>query len=99
MSFNAFLEQDRRLVILKSLAGQLNGTLNEVLIQRALDTFGHNVSRDAVKSQLRWLEAVDAVTLREASGYLIATLAPRGVDHLERRTPIDGIAKPSLGGA
>ena len=97
MSFSRFLEEDRRLIILRSLKDQLDATLNEVLLQLALETYGHRVSRDVVKAQLRWLEEVGAVSLTETSGYLIATLKARGDEHVERRGYIDGIAKPSLG--
>lgn len=99
MSFDRFLDEDRRLIILRTLKEQLDATLNEVLLQRALSTFGHNVSRDVVKSQLRWLSDVGAVKVMETSGYLIASLTERGADHVARRSRIDGIAPPSLGGA
>ncbi|MBX3447525.1 MAG: hypothetical protein KF765_12295 [Parvibaculaceae bacterium] len=97
MSFSKYLEEDRRLVILRSLKEQLDATLNEVMLQKALETFGHRVSRDVVKAQLRWLDEVGAVSLTEVGGYLIATLKARGEEHVERRGFIDGIAKPSLG--
>lgn len=97
MSFAEFIDEDRRLVILRALKDQIDGTLNETLLQRAMEAFGHRVSRDVVKSHLRWLADVGAVSLSEVSGYLIATLTARGDDHVERRSVIDGILKPSPG--
>lgn len=99
MSFAKFVDADRRLVILRSLQEQTDATLNEVLLQRALESWGHSVSRDVVKSHLRWLSDVGAVSLQDTSGYLIARLTARGEDHVMRRGFIDGIALPSLGGA
>lgn len=96
-SFSAYITEDRRLCILRSLAAETSNTLNESILQRAAEGYGHNVSRDVIKQDLRWLSEVGALTVREVSGYLIATLADRGLDHVERRTIIDGIAKPKLG--
>lgn len=99
MSFSEFVDADQRLVILRALGEQLDATLNEVLLQRALESWGHAVARDRVKSHLRWLADVGAVSLKEQAGYLIASLTSRGEDHIKRRMPIDGIAHPGLGGA
>lgn len=98
-SFNSFIIEDRRLCLIRALAAETSNTLNESILQRAVEGYGHNVSRDVIKQDLRWLSEVGAVTVREVQSYLIATLADRGLDHVERRTVIDGIAKPKLGGA
>jgi len=98
-SFSKFMTEDRRLCLLRALVTETSNTLNESILQRAAEGHGHNVSRDVIKADLRWLEEVGALTNREVSGYLIATLTDRGLDHIERRTAIDGIAKPKLGGA
>jgi hypothetical protein len=69
--------------------------LNETLLSRVLETFGHRRSRDYLRDQLRWLEEIGAVTLAEAGTVLIAELSRRGRDHVERRVVIEGIARPS----
>lgn len=89
-----FVTADLRLVLLRSLADQSDYTLNDSLLQRSCMAWGHNRSRDAVKAQLRWLADVEAVTLKEMGGYLIASITHRGLDHVERRAYIDGIGKP-----
>jgi hypothetical protein len=98
MSFDNYVTEDRRLCILRCLMGQTANTLNESILQRAIGGYGHNVSRDVIKQDLRWLTEVGALTVREVADYLIATLTERGLDHVVRRTAIDGIAKPKLGG-
>lgn len=98
-SFDKYVTEDRRLCILRCLAGQTANTLNESILQRAAIGYGHNVSRDVIKQDLRWLAEIGAITVREVAEYLIATLTERGLDHVERRTAIDGVAKPMLGGA
>lgn len=88
---------DARLVILRTLHGETSGTLNEVLLQKALETFGHNRTRDYVRTQLRALAELGAVSLREAGTVMIATIARAGADHVERRAVIEGVLKPSPG--
>lgn len=97
-SFSAYVIEDRRLCILRTLAAETSNMLNESILQRAAEGYGHNVARDVIKQDLRWLAEVGAVVNREVSGYLIATLTDRGLDHVARRTAIDGVARPKPGG-
>jgi hypothetical protein len=50
-----------------------------------------------VRTQLRKLEELDAVALVTAGSVMIATLKQAGLDHVERRSVIEGVARPSLG--
>jgi hypothetical protein len=93
--FRTFIAADVRLIILRELAVQPDYRLNETLLSRVLETFGHRRSRDYLRDQLRWLEEMGAVTLAEAGTVMIAELTRRGRDHVERRTVIEGIARPS----
>lgn len=93
--YDEYLAEDARLVILKELARQGNGSLNETLLARVLDTFGHHRSREWVRTQLRKLEELGAVKLAEAGSVLIASLRRPGHDHVERRAFLEGVARPS----
>lgn len=95
--YEDFINTDARLVILKELARQPDGRLNETLITAALDTFGYRRSREWVRTQLRKLEELGAVTCVEAGTVLVASLTRVGLDHVERRSVIDGVARPSPG--
>lgn len=97
MSYEDFLTTDARLVILKELAGQPDGRLNEVLLEKVLDVFGHRRSREWIRTQLRKLEELGAVRINEAGTVLVASITRAGVDHVERRSFLDGVAKPSPG--
>ena len=97
MSYDEHLTQDARLVILKELAGQPDGRLNEVLLEKVLDVFGHRRSRDWIRTQLRKLEELGAVRLTEVGTVLVAAITRVGLDHVERRSFIDGVARPSPG--
>jgi hypothetical protein len=93
--FRTFIAADVRLIILRELAAQPDYRLNETLLARVLETFGHRKSRDYLRDQLRWLEEMGVATLTEAGTVLIAELTRRGRDHVECRVVIEGIARPS----
>lgn len=93
--FADFLTADARLVILKELAAQMDGRLPETLLTRVLDAFGHRRSRDWVRTQLRALADLGAVRVAEAGTVMIAAITRAGIDHVERRAVIEGVARPS----
>lgn len=95
MSYSEHVARDARLVILRALAKETDGRLNETVLTAALDSFGYRRSRDWVRTQLRMLEEVGAVANTEAGSILVASLTRAGLDHVERRTVIEGIARPS----
>jgi len=95
MKFGDHLEQDARLTILKELALQGDGRLNEALIERVLDVFGHRRSRDWIRTQLRKMAELGAIEVTEAGSVLVAAITRAGLDHVERRSVIEGIAHPS----
>lgn len=93
--FNAYLAANARLIILKELAMQPGGTLNESLLLKVLDSFGHRRTREWVRQQMRSLADVDAVSLTEAGTVLIAKLKRPGRDHVEGRFVLEGVETPS----
>lgn len=95
ISFEEHTARDGRLVILKGLAGETDGRMNETLISALLLTFGHNRSREWVRTQLLKLQEIGAVKVVTAGSVMIASITRAGLDHVERRTIIDGVARPS----
>lgn len=96
MSYSQHMAEDARLVILRALAKEVDYRLNESLLEKVLDSFGHRATRTFVRDQMRWLEReVQAVTITEAGSVLVATITRRGLDHVERKTIIEGVARPS----
>jgi len=95
--YEAFLREDARLIMLRELHKQTDGRLNETLVTKALDVFGHNRSREWVRTELRKLEELGAVRIAEAGSIMIAAITRSGVDHVERRAVIEGVARPSPG--
>lgn len=93
--YESFVEKDARLVILRALHLQTDGRLNETLLTAELDRFGHTRSRDWVRTQMRKLEELGAVRNATAGTIMIAAITRAGVDHVERRSVIEGVARPS----
>lgn len=88
-----------RLVILRALAQEINGTLNSTMVNVHLETFGHHRSREWVHTQLRKLEELGAITLISAGSVLVATITRSGLEHVQCRSIIEGVARPSPLGA
>lgn len=95
LSFEEHSARDARLVILRGLSEQLDGRMNETLLTALLETFGHNRSRDWVRTQLLKLKELGAVTITEAGTVYIASITRAGLDHLHRKSVIEGVARPS----
>lgn len=95
MSYTDTINHDARLYILKELGAQTDQRLNNLLVQRILETrYGISRSIEWVNTQLRKLAELDAVTIIESS-VLIVQLTHTGRDHLAMRTVIDGITRPT----
>ncbi|MEQ8747338.1 hypothetical protein [Pyruvatibacter sp.] len=97
MSYAEYMMEDRRLVVLRALYQEADRRLNEAVLQRVLEGFGHRVARHAVREVLDWLVEVRAIRVETfGSGQVyIAELLERGEDHVAGRTLINGIARPS----
>lgn len=95
ITFEEHAARDARLVILRGLNDQIDGRMNEVLLTALLETFGHNRSREWVRTQLNKLQELGAVMLVQAGTVMIATITRAGVDHVGRRSIIEGINRPS----
>ena len=94
-TYSDHVAEDARLVILRALADETDRSANDKLLQLHLDKFGYRKSRDYVKTQLRALAELGAVSIKEAGSVLVATISQLGLDHIELRAIIDGIARPS----
>lgn len=89
------LAADARLQILRELAAQNDGRLSILPLQRALDVYGIKRDRDWIFTQLRKLEALNAIEIQMAGELPIARIARAGRDHLDERVVIEGITRPA----
>ena len=99
MSLKQELEQaiaeEARLRILQQLAQQTDGQLSIVMIKRVVDAAGFRRDRDWIETQLRKLESLGAVSILEPGGMLVARIERPGRDHVEERSVLGGVARPS----
>lgn len=95
MSYEEHVAEDARLIILRQLAEETDGRLNETILTAILDQFGHRRSRDWVRTQMRKLRELGAVTISDAGSVMVAAITRAGLDHVERRSMIEGVARPS----
>ncbi|WP_095128675.1 hypothetical protein [Pseudomonas sp. Irchel s3h14] len=89
-----FLRQDIRLVILRLLAEMTGYRANSSVLTMALDSYGHTLSRDQVKTELNWLAEQGALTVADVGPVLVATLNERGQDIAAGRARVPGIKRP-----
>ncbi len=97
MAFHQYEQEDRRLVILRLLAEDADYRINSSLIQRGLDMYAHAVSRDALHTELHWLQEQGLVTLESLNSVLIVTLSQRGLDTSQGRAVVPGVKRPGPG--
>jgi len=97
MDYDEYLVKNARLVILKELSKWPDGRLNEVDLTIVLDTFAYRRSREWVRTQLHKMAELGAIVTEQRGTVLIATITRSGLDHVERRSVIEGIATPSPG--
>ena len=94
MEFKAFVVGDQRLVILRSLREMAGYSANESILDSCLEAYGHNISRDAVRTHLRWLEEQGLVSVEKIGECLVARLTGRGEDVATGQAVVDGVKKP-----
>lgn len=94
MNYADFLQEDRRLVILRVLSELPKYSSNSSVLYTALGQYGHFPSRDVVKSELYWLAEQGLVTLEVMGPVIVATLTERGFDVSSGRSRVPGIKKP-----
>lgn len=89
------IAEDGRLIILRELAAQTDGRSNDSVLSRVLDAYGVRRSRDWIRTQLRQLAELDAVSVAEVGNVMVASLRRAGRDHVERRGIIEGVSRPT----
>lgn len=89
------IREDARLVILKALHEQSNYSLNDGLLRDTLEFAGISRSREWVREEIGYLVDMGAVTRTTFGSVVVATLLPKGVEHVERRLLIEGVKRPS----
>ncbi|MGX9692937.1 VpaChn25_0724 family phage protein [Achromobacter anxifer] len=93
-TFSDFLRHDQRLVLLRLLAEMPSYRANSSVLAIALERYGHAMTRDQVKTELRWLEEQGLLSIEDLDTVLVATLRERGQDVATGRTTVPGVKRP-----
>ena len=91
MAYKDVIAADQRLVILRFLE-ESNGSGNDSICQKVLQTYGHKVSRDQVKTHLYWLNENGLVEIESVMNTDVVTLTGRGHD-----VALGNIRQPGVG--
>ncbi|WP_316171075.1 hypothetical protein [Bradyrhizobium sp. SZCCHNRI1058] len=89
------IREEARLIILRELHQQTNYSHSDSLLQPVLEAFGIAKSRAWIREELNYLENVGAISKTSVGSVMVATLLPKGVEHVERRLVIEGVKRPS----
>ena len=94
-SFETRLREEARLVILKALAEQQNGTLSSSMLEPELALYGIERTREWLHQQITHLADIGGVMAHVAGTVMVATLTTLGRAHLDRKTRLQGVKPPS----
>lgn len=92
--FNQLVTENIRLAILQVLEQDADYSHNQNILQMILQSLGHSVSVDRIRTELRWLEEQGMITVDAIGDLLVAKLNQRGLDISKGRGKVDGIARP-----
>ncbi len=94
MALQDILQKDQRLVILRVLSENAGYRANESVLDCALGSLGHYISRDKVKTEMGYLAEQGLITLNESFGTTVATLTSRGLDIATGQATHHGVKRP-----
>lgn len=97
MAYRDYVTEDRRLAILHMLAADPGYSINDSVMQTALETIGHTASRDQIRTDYAWLEEQGLVSVDKVvdDKVHVARMTGRGADVEAGRATVPGIKRPS----
>lgn len=97
MSYQSDREQHQRLCILRTLDDQTGYRANCSFLMDVLSVYGLSCSRDALRTQLAWLQEQGMITTEQLGSTTIASVTQRGQDVAKGLATVPGIKRPSAG--
>lgn len=95
MSYPDYINEDRRLAILRFLSEENDYSLNDSVMQDALSAIGHSVSRDVILADFAYLEELSLITSVVIHNKIhVAKITRRGNDVAKGLAQVPGIKKP-----
>lgn len=99
IDYSRHVQEDVRLIVLRELAAQADGRLNDTMLTHVIEAFGHTKSREWLRTQLDKLQELDAIRIHQVGTITVAQITRAGLEHVQRRSFIAGVARPSPAGA
>jgi hypothetical protein len=97
MGMKALMQEHQRLVILRLLSEDLGYDLNESILQDGLTIYSLSIRRDALRTQLAWLEEQGCITISTLQNTQLAKLTARGLDVANGMATQPGVKRPRPG--
>ena len=98
MSFSEHIYRDARLRILQALAEQTDRRLSDRALVYPLEAWGLPRSREFIRTQIRKLAEIGGVTIvTDSEAVLVPQITVAGLDHVGRRSILDGVLRPDPG--
>lgn len=98
-SFAQLKTEDIRLCILRLLAEDQGYSHNTSILQSALASLGHNISRDKVETNVAWLSDQGYLTTSSpVEGVTVATITQDGLDVSKGAVTAPGVKRPGPAG-
>ncbi|MBF0249950.1 MAG: ArsR family transcriptional regulator [Alphaproteobacteria bacterium] len=97
MSFKDLVSANRRIIILQVLSEDGDYAHNDGVLRSALAGLGHDVSADAMRTELAWLAEQGLITSETVGPYTVARLTERGLDVAHGRALAPGVERPGPG--
>ncbi|MDX9863094.1 MAG: ArsR family transcriptional regulator [Rhodospirillales bacterium] len=95
-TFAELVTQDRRLAILHILAADPGYSVNDSVMQTALESIGHTASRDQIRTDFAWLAEQGLVKCEVVHETIhVARLTARGGEVEAGRATVPGVKRPS----
>lgn len=95
MNTRELITSNRRLAILRFLAGEPDYSMNTSVLQGALRHIGHGVSRDVVEADAAWLAEQGLVTVERLEiPVTVLRITPRGADVASGVAAHPGVDRP-----
>lgn len=97
-SYQSFLIENLRLAILRFLFEDNDYSLNDSVLQSALEQIGFSMSREAIRAEFVLLQELGVIKFETVlKSIYVAHLTERGVDVVKGRITIPGIKRPGPG--
>lgn len=93
-----YLREDQRLALLRLLSEMPSYRSNSSVLVSVMRTWGHEMSRDQVKTELTWLGEQGLLKIEDnLQAVLVVALTERGADVAAGRVTQPGVKRPGPG--